>query len=216
MALWLGLRVCTHSAVCFLAFSLSLYSAVSRDNIILLFFSLFFFPLRLLWFTIPLCPLPSDLSKWQFCVFGCNISPVSFSFFFSRLRGLPAPWGSGSRSYLSGIGSSRLGSLKGGPTASGWQASSTRRASWQPWDRYTRHHLLIRYGGEEARWHAEGRPGTQPHSTAHMHARTHAHNSGQTRANEFQFVLMLEGGDAVWRLNPVWSRPDFLSLLLLL
>lgn len=90
-------------------------------------------------------------------------------------RGPPAPWGSGSRSCLSGTVSSRPGSLKGDPTASGWQVSSTRRASWQPWDRYARHQATYHLptAREKTRWHAEGEAGTQPH--LHTHANMHRH-----------------------------------------
>lgn len=103
-------------------------------------------------------------------------------------RGPPAPWGSGSQSCLSGTVSSRPGSLKGDPTASGWQVSSTRRASWQPWDRYARHQATYHLptAREKTRWHAEGEAGTQPH--LHTHANMQRHKQIQ---RDLQVVVVI-------------------------
>lgn len=195
---WLsGLRFSgdlSRSSVCF--GPVSLHSAVFCW-ILIPFYSIVqsYFPLHTQWF--------SDPTGWQFCVFRHYILFMLFLFFFffpSRHHGPPAPWGSGSQSYLKEIDSSRLGSLKGGPTASGWRASSTRRASWQPWDRYTWHRATYLFthcwGGEQM-----ARRGTQcgRHTTIythtykpphrHMHILyTHRHFT----SNEFQFILMWE------------------------
>lgn len=109
--------------------------------------------------------------SFQYCIL--MFCSCCLSLFF-RHRGPPAPWGSGSQSCLSGTGSSKLGSLKGGPTASGWQASSTRRASWQPWDRYTQHQatypLTHRQGGYQM-----ARRGRARHTATFTHTHTHKH-----------------------------------------
>lgn len=140
----------------------------------------FFFPLcQVSFFHLPtpcfiihvLSPLFfSEPPGWHVSAFYCTLLLmllfVCLLVVFSH-RGPPAPWGSGSRSCLSGTVSSRPGSLKGDPTASGWQVSSTRRASWQPWDRYARH---------QATYHlptARERPdGTQREKQAHSHIYT--------------------------------------------
>lgn len=134
-----------------------------------------------------------------YCLFFWSDPNVLFvlSSLFFRHRGPPAPWGSGSQNCLSGTGSSRLGSLKGGPIASGWQASSTRRASWQQWDRYTwrraTYLLTRRQGGDQMACQ-----GTSRHMATFTHASIHADTDIQagTRtcaslfSNELQFMMM--------------------------
>lgn len=87
-----------------------------------------------------------------------------FVCFPCRHHGPPAPWGSGSQSCLSGTTSSRLGYLRADLTASGWRAFSTRRASWQQWNRYTwpQSGYPILSAREETRWRTQGQAGTQP------------------------------------------------------
>lgn len=122
----------------------------------------------------------SEPPGWHVSAFYCTLLLmllfVCLLVVFSH-RGPPAPWGSGSRSCLSGTVSSRPGSLKGDPTASGWQVSSTRRASWQPWDRYARHQATYHLptAREKTRWHAEGEAGTQPHLHTHANMQRHKH-----------------------------------------
>lgn len=167
--------MCLHSAVCSTVLSSFFFSwhAMIRNPF-------FHFSPR----SSPLIRLPD--SFLCFVVMFCSRRCLSLS---SRRRGPPAPWGSGSQSCLSGTGSSRLGSLKGGPTASGWQASSTRRASWQPWDRYARHQatylLTHRRGGDQmARRGTSGRTATFAHTYAYTHIHTYAQALGGRQAGK--------------------------------
>lgn len=79
--------------------------------------------------------LASNPPWWQFCQMRCLSS--------LRPRGPPALWASGSQSCWSETGSSRRGSLKDGPTVSGWLGSLTHKVSSQPWNRYSNLTLIL-------------------------------------------------------------------------
>lgn len=139
--------------------------------------------------------LETEIGLYGFDFFPCELftpcgSPghCNFCCWFCRDRGSPVRWASGSQNCSIGTGSSGLGSSKGGPTASGWQASSTLRASWQLWDRYTQLQATClrshRCGAEQ------------------MAMFTHAHQQQHTQfsfCDRFQFILMW---GLNWRFNP--------------
>lgn len=146
------------------------------------------------------CVIKSLTLETEIGLYGCDFFPSellapcgpgvrrNFCCWFCRDRGCLARWASGSQNCSIGTGSSELGSLKGGPTASGWQASSTLRASWRQWDRYIQLQVICmlshRCGAEQ------------------MAMFTHTHQQQHTQfsfSDKLQFILMW---GLNWRLSP--------------